>query len=84
MEKTDSLIDYSVLTDLNVSDIDENCLIPLPVVFTTKEIPNQDDVDEWSYLKGIHLSEIDAGIRLPIGSDVPQALEPIEFRNSQD
>ena len=91
MEKTDSLIDCSVLTDLNVSDIDENCLIPLPVVFTTKEIPiakneipNQDDVDEWSYLRGVHLSEIDAEIGLLIGSNVPQALEPIEFRNSQD
>lgn len=90
MEKTNSLVDCSIITNLTVSDLDENSLISLPVMFTTKEIPiarreipNQDDIDEWSYLRDVHLPELDAKICLLVGSDVPQALEPIEFRNIQ-
>ena len=90
MEKTNSLVDCSIITNLTVSDLDENSLISLPVMFTTKEIPiarreipNQDGIDEWSYLRDVHLPELDAEIGLLVGSDVPQALEPIEFRNIQ-
>ena len=39
MKKTDSLVECSIITNLTVSDLDENSLISLPVVFTTKEIP---------------------------------------------
>ena len=35
MEKTDSLVECSIITNLTVSDLDENSLISLPVVFTT-------------------------------------------------
>ena len=79
-------MDSIVVNGLEVSDLDENAVIPLREVFsrpampvTKDEIPKQDDVDRWPHLKGyVHLPELDSQVDLLIGSDVPEALQPRE------
>ena len=47
-------------------------------------IANQEDVNRWPYLKGIELLQIEAEIGLLIGSEVPEALQPNETRESKN
>lgn len=42
------------------------------------------DIDQWSYLKGVQLHDIDEGVDLLIGTDAPRVMEPWELINSQD
>lgn len=41
-------------------------------------------MDRWPHLKGINVQQIEAAIGLLIGSDVPQALQPMEFKASKN
>jgi hypothetical protein len=91
MEQKNSLVDSSIIHNLEVSDLDENNFIRLPVMFTTKEIPimrddipRQEDIEQWTHLEGIHLPNVDAQVGLLIASDIPEALDPLEVKNSQD
>ena len=75
---------------LQVSDLEENNTIELPLVFTTPQLPvktdnraNRQDIHNWSHLQGILQSDIDADVGLLIGSDVPRALEPKEVKSGQ-
>ena len=43
----------------------------------------QQDAEKWSHLKDIEIPETDPEVSLLIGSDVPQALEPLEIRRGQ-
>ena len=45
-------------------------------------IPHQKDIKQWPHLKTVHLSDIDSGIELLIGSDVLKALEPLDIIQS--
>eukprot|EP00794_Sanderia_malayensis_P013101 gene13101-14442_t len=47
-------------------------------------ISRQVDVDRWPHLKGINVKNINADIGLLIGSDVPEALQPKEARESRN
>ena len=76
---------------LMLSDLDENEYIPLPPVYTIEYIPvsqddmlNVQDVSKFPYLSDIYLPQIDAGIELMIGNNVPQAMEPWEVRHSEE
>lgn len=58
----------------------------LPKTFTQEympvhsgNIPRQRDLQGWPHLKHVHLPEIDAGIELLIGTNVPEALEPLQI-----
>ena len=81
-----------LLTDLEVTDLDENNTISLPEVLcrpsipvSKDEIPTQEDVDHWQYLQGhVYLPTINAKVELLIGANVPQALEPKQIIGSQD
>ena len=55
---------------------------PLPI--SPDAIGKDEDIHRWSHLKGLSLPEIDAEVGLLIGSDVPEALQPIEVRPSED
>ena len=75
---------------LQVSDLEENNTIELPLVFTTPQLPvttdnraNRQDIHNWSHLQAIPLFDIDADVGLLIGSDVPRALEPKEVKSGQ-
>ena len=70
--------------------MDENDVVNLLTLYTRPEIsvsrediPAQDDVEEWSYLQGVVKRHVDAGIGLPIASDVSEALDPLEIKHGQ-
>ena len=76
---------------LTVSDIDENDIVHLPVVFSLDEIPasrdevcHMDDLTDWPYLQDVVPDSIDAEVGLLIGVNVPEAFEPIDFIPSCD
>lgn len=66
------------VSGLNIDDI-----IKLLDVFTQKllhvnklNIPKQVDVDQWPYLRGINIHEIDSDIDLFIGTKASMVMEP--------
>ncbi len=80
-----------VFTELEISGLNENNFVDLPQVFSQKEIPvkkenipQQKDVKKWKYLDEVHLPQIDAGIGLLIGTNVPKILEPWKVINSRE
>ena len=91
MKKKNSIITSSIIQHLLDSDLDENCSIDLPLIYTaadipvsSKDIPTQEDVDQWPHLQGVQLPLVDAQIGILIANDVPKALDPIEVRNSEN
>lgn len=85
------IVNAHVLSGLEVSGINMNDFIELPDVLTQKNmpvstinIPRQEDVDLWPYLKDVQLHDIDAGVDLLIGTHAMQVMEPWELINSQD
>ena len=78
-----------VRVSLGVTGLGQDTHIHLPTVYSrtnlpipTEAIATQKDIDRWPHLSGIKVPTIDAEIGLLIGSDVPQALEPLEVRRS--
>lgn len=79
------------VANLEIFDLSQRNLVDLPRVYSTQSLPvsissisSQEDVNRWPHLKGIIIEKIDADIDLLIGSDVPQALQPREVRESKD
>ncbi len=73
------------VASLQVYDMEEECLVELPNVFTTDKIPvsessipRQKDIDKWPHLKNVQLRDINSAVGLLIGNDIPAALEPKE------
>lgn len=86
----EKVIDINMVSGLEVSRIERDDFIKLPHVYiqekipvTREQIPNQDDIKEWRYLKEVKLPYIDADIGLLIGNDIPQLMEPWNVINSQ-
>ena len=83
---TSEEIDTLIVKDLEVSDLDENVVIPLHETLTRPampvakhEIPTQEDVERWPHLRSyVNLSELDSQVELLIGANVPEALQPRE------
>ena len=83
-------VECSVL-ELEVFDLDHQNRVDLPNVYSTKSLPirpeciaRQEDINRWPHLKGITIAQIDADIGLLVGSDVPEMLQPIEVRSSNN
>jgi len=79
------------LVTLEVSDLNQENEVGLPVVYSRPSLPipseaiaRQEDVDRWPHLEGINVQQIDAEIGLVIGRDVPQALRPMVFKASKN
>ena len=90
MGKSNETIECS-LVNLEVSDIGNQNLIELPMVYSRPSLPvstvaigTQEDVNRWPHLKGIDVPRIEAEIGLLIDSDVPQAMQPKELRESKN
>ena len=90
LEKKDSLVDSFLVHDLEVTDLDENYIVKLPILYTREEIPvskddipTQEDVDRWPHLGSVYLPTVNAKIGLLIACNVPEALDPLEAKNSQ-
>lgn len=67
-----------------------NDFTELPNVLTQKtmpvsrlNIPQQEDIAKWSYLRNIKLHDVDAEVDLLIGTHAPKVMEPWELINSQ-
>ena len=85
-------VDSLVVTNLEVTDLDENVVISLPEVLSRPsmpvvkdEIPKQEDVERWPHLQGyVYLAELNSKVDLLIGADVPEALQPREVVPASD
>ncbi len=88
--KGQKLFKSVMLTDLEVSGLDESAYIQLPKVFTHSTITVQQDnipkphhLKSWPYLAEVYLPEINADVGLLIGANNPKAMEPWHVINSQ-
>lgn len=77
------------LSEMEVAGLNGNDFCELPRVYTQesmpvhkRNIPKESDLQRWPHLNCVHLPEIEAGIELLIGTNVPKALEPLEVIRS--
>ena len=84
------IVGTTILTGLEVSGIDSIDFIELPNTLTHNtmpvsrlNIPRQEDVGMWSYLRNGKLHDINADVDLLIGTDAEKVMEPWELINSQ-
>ncbi|KAJ8369700.1 hypothetical protein SKAU_G00097280 [Synaphobranchus kaupii] len=78
-----------IVRGLEVSSLEDNNFLKLPDVFSQstipvnkENVPLQEDVDRWPYLKRAHLLCIEAEVGLLIGTNVPKAIEPWQVISS--
>ncbi|KAI3356760.1 hypothetical protein L3Q82_003437 [Scortum barcoo] len=78
-----------LVSGLEVSSLNGEEYIDLPDTFTRgtipvgkENIPQQRDLERWSYLKDVKLPQIQADIELLIGANVLKAMEPWEVVSS--
>lgn len=78
------------LDGLEVSSLDSNNLLSLPEVFTLasipigkENIPTQEDIQHWPYLKKVSLNTIEVEVGMLIGVNAPKLIEPWRVINSQ-
>jgi hypothetical protein len=57
------------------------CRQSLPI--SVSDIPRQEDINRWSYLRGVYIPFADVAVGLLIGNDNPTILEPLDIRNSE-
>ena len=88
MENVNKAVECSSV-HLEVFNLDETNYVKLFNVFSRPHLPvskdcmaNQSNVERWSHLAGIEIPQINAEVGLLIGSDVPEALQPLEVRRS--
>ena len=79
------------IVSLEVYDLDEDEFVDLPSVYSTsklpvtsRDIPEQGDVDKWPHLSDLCVTRVNAEVGLLIGNDCAEALEPREVRQSKD
>ena len=80
----------NVVSGIEVSALYSNNFLPLPDLFTQKEmpvttnnIPKQKDLAQWEYLSQVKLPSIRSKVELLIGTNAPKCIEPWEVVNSQ-
>ena len=90
MEKAQSKTESSIVS-LELSDLNGENLVRIGTVFSTPELPvttrnlaTKEDMNRWIHLADIEVHRIEADVGLLIGCDVPEVLEPIEIRRSQN
>ncbi len=81
----EKVVSSNIVSGLEVAALEGDNFLELPRAYTQESmpvnrgnIPTERDIEQWSHLKDIHLPQIDAGIELLIGTNVPKALEPLE------
>ncbi len=89
----DQKVKTTVITDLEIDDVQEQHVIELPNVYCTKDklpvslkdVVANKDVAEWPYLNEVKLLDIEANdVGLLIGSNFPRATELWEVIHSQN
>ena len=83
-------VDSFLLSGLEVSGLNEGNFLDLPEVYTQRtmpvsrrNIPTQQDLERWKYLKDIKVPRLEADVELLIGTNAPKLMEPWEIINSQ-
>ena len=91
MAKDPLNVSTAAVEGLSVSDMDENDVVRLPVVFSLDNIPatreevcRLDDLEDWPYLHHVVPADIEAEVGLLIGVNAPAAMEPVDFIPSRD
>lgn len=86
----ESVSDSLILSGLIIRDLDAKNELQLPKVYVQdtipiakENIPTQEDISKWGYLKNVHIHSIDADVGLLIGRNVPKASEPCQVVGSQ-
>ena len=81
----------TLVSGLEVSELEGNNFLPLPEVFTQRsmpvtkdDIPTQADLRKWPYISEVQLLQIDSGIDLLIGMNAANLMEPWQVINSQE
>ncbi|KAK7899128.1 hypothetical protein WMY93_019981 [Mugilogobius chulae] len=81
----ETVVNCNVVSGLEVAALQGEEFLELPKVYTQESmpvykgnIPTNKNIHKWPHLRHIHLPQIDAGIELLIGSNIPRALEPLE------
>ena len=76
-------LESSVVSGLQVSDMEESSFIRLPPVYTLKklpvckqDVPKVEDFRRWPHLDDIDMHDLQSDVGLMIGSNVPEAIEP--------
>lgn len=74
----EKVVSSNMVSGLEVAALEGDDFLELPRAYTQESmpvhrgnIPTERDIKQWSYLKHIHLPQIDAVIELLIGSNVP-------------
>ena len=87
----EKVVDSGVTSHLEVAGLDSDVYCEIPKLFVQQKmpvdrsnIPHQQDLDKWPHLKHVCLPEIDADVEILIGTNVPNALEPLEVIRSMD
>ena len=86
----EKVVSSYIVPELEVAALEDDSFIELPKAYTQLSmpvhkvnIPTNKDLTRWSYLKHISLPQIEAGIELLIGMNVPRAMEPLEVIRSE-
>lgn len=85
----EKVVNSHIVSDLEVAGLDTNWFCELPDIFAQESmpvhqgnIPRQEDLQRWPHLERVKITEIDSGVDLLIGTNVPKALEPWEVVRS--
>lgn len=80
-----------IVSGLEVAALNKEDICELPNAYTQVRmpihkgnIPKQSDFQRWPHMKHVHLPEINVGIELLIGTNVPKAMEPLQVIHSVD
>lgn len=75
------------VVEIEVFDLDNKNRVDLSKFYSTKNLPirsecigRQEDIDPWQHLKGVTIRQINADIRILVGSDVSQMPHSEEVR----
>ncbi|XP_071150422.1 uncharacterized protein [Mytilus edulis] len=79
----EKVVDSSVISRLEVCDINGNNAISLPPIFTRSNLPvsrkdivSSNDLQRWPHLCDVPLNRVNCDVGLLIGINVPRAMEP--------
>lgn len=87
----EKVVNSYIVPELEVAALEDDIFIELPKAYTQlsmpvhkANIPTNKDLSRWPYLKHLNLPQINAGIELLIGTNVPRAMEPHEVIRSEE
>lgn len=84
-------IQSTLASGLEVCKLNGNTFMPLPEVYTQRSMPvtednmpTQEDLKKWPYLRNVQLLQMNSDVELLIGMNAKKFLEPWQVINSQN